>query len=210
MSLRDFVTVHDDPRAVLLDARDRFERSTHGLSNPLLGVVYAPTTTLLETLEKTATLLGGRHVIVIDSNEEHAIVAVRLLRSIEVDAVALQDGFDGWLDAVVESADEERDRTEIVTLDRIAWDLHSYLLIECGEAIVVNPSGRAECYLKEFERHGCKPLAIVDTARSTTRGTCGAAIAALTGAAYYVAGSDGRLDDETLAGRIEKLGAKLR
>lgn len=222
MSLRDFVAIHDDPRAVVLDARDRFERSTHGLSNPLVGVMYAPSSSLFETLERTATMLCGRHVIVIDSNEEHAIAAARLLRSIDVDAVALQDGFKGWLDAIVESRDEKRDDVEIVTLDRIAWDLHSYVLIESGEAIVVNPSGRPECFLREFERHACQPFAVVDTARAATRGSCGAAIAALTNCAYYVpdrSSAEGesvgfaaldRLDDGTLAVRIDRLGVRLR
>lgn len=222
MSLRDFVAIREDPRAVLLDARDRFERSTHGLSNPLVGVMYAPSSSLFETLERTATMLCGRHVIVVDSSEEHGIAAARLLRSIDVDAVALQDGFTGWLNAIVESADEKRGGVEIVTLDRIAWDLHSYILIESGEAIVVNPSGSPECFLREFERHACEPFAVVDTARATTRGSCGAAIAALTNAAYYVPdhGSTAeervgfaaldRLDDGTLTVRIDRLRMLLR
>lgn len=190
LSLSAFVTIRDDPKALILDARDPVGRRARPLINSLLPVVYAPAATLAPQLERLAALLGPRHVIVVDEREEEAADDVRLLRSIDIEAAALQNGFAGWQAAVVEAGYETQEHLEVVTLERIAYGARSYLLTENGETVVIDPSGHAECFLAELERYACAVLAIVDTEAQRECGTCGPELAAMTGA-EYVLGSVG-------------------
>jgi rhodanese-related sulfurtransferase len=186
MHLCDFIASREDPRILVLDVRRPAERQAFSLSNRFFSVVYAPHEDLCTTIVPIATLVGQRHVIVVDTREEQALTASRLLQSIEVESAVLEGGLDGWRIALVEESAEAHGDVRIVALSRVACDLRSYIALASGEAIVVNPSGCVEAFLAEFKRQRCRPIAVVDTAFHRDRRSCGPEISALTGAAYYV------------------------
>ena len=104
--LRDFIASTQDPRALVLDVRLPAEREARPLSNRFFPVIYAPRDTLAGEITELATLLGGRHVIVVDTVEARARIASRLLRELEVEAAALEGGFEGWLTGLVSLPDQ--------------------------------------------------------------------------------------------------------
>jgi hypothetical protein len=163
--LRDFVAAREDPLIVLLDARLPSERPGGELSNPYFPVLYAPRAEVLRDVMPYARLVGTRHAIIVDVREEDALAVARAMRSADVDADALENGLAGWQEALVEESCQTRGGIQIVTLARIAGGPRSYLLIEGGEAFVVNRSGSEECFLAEFERHHCSPVAAIDPDR---------------------------------------------
>ncbi|HYZ17255.1 MAG TPA: hypothetical protein VE591_12670 [Candidatus Acidoferrum sp.] len=186
MHLSDFIASRDDPRLLVLDVRQPAERSSFPLSNRFFSVVYAPRDDLRAAIVPIATLVGQRHVIVVDTYETQALAASRLLQSIEVDATVLEGGLGGWRVALVEESAEAHGEVRIIALSRVACDLTSYIALSAGEAIVVNPSGCVDAFLAEFHRHRAHPIAVVDTALDPNDRSCGAEISVLTGAPYYV------------------------
>jgi rhodanese-related sulfurtransferase len=97
MPLREFVASLADARILVLDVRPPDERAVLPLENRFFAVIYAPRADLPKTLPAVATLVGQRHVVVVDDEEARARDAADLLRSIEVDADALEDGIAGWM-----------------------------------------------------------------------------------------------------------------
>jgi hypothetical protein len=188
LRLRDFMASCDDPRILLLDVRLPAERATLPLENRFFSVITTPRVHLQRTLVSLATLVGQRHVVVVDAFESHALDAARLLRSIEVDAAALEDGLAGWMSALVEESCEDHAELRLVSLARVTSPLHSYLLLEAGEAIVVNPTGCVDVFLAEFQRRRCRPIAVIDTSRRRGRLSCGPQLCAMTGVPYYEPG----------------------
>ncbi|HTJ25531.1 MAG TPA: hypothetical protein VMA36_05125 [Candidatus Limnocylindria bacterium] len=186
LRLRDFVASREDPRILLLDVRLPVERAAVSLENRFFTVIHTPRPDVPKTLVALATLLGARHVVVVDELEAGARDAAHLLRSIEVDAAALENGLAGWVSAVVEESCEVHDALQVVSLVRVVSMLHSYILLEAGEAIVVNPSGCVDAFLAEFQRHRCRPIAVIDTEIRRQDVSCGPAICAITGVPYYV------------------------
>lgn len=186
MHLSDFIASRDDPRILVLDVRRPPERRAFPLSNRFFSVVYAPHDDLSTTIVPIATLVGQRHVIVVDTQEAEALAASRLLQAIEVDATVLEGGLGGWRIALVEESAEAHGDVRLIALSRVACDLTSYIALAAGEAIVVNPSGCIDAFWAEFRRHRCRPIAIVDTALDADHRSCGPEISALTGAPYYV------------------------
>jgi hypothetical protein len=185
MYLSDFIASRDDPRLLVLDVRNAGERQAFPLRNRFFSVIYTPRKELLATIVPLATLVGQRHVIVVDTLQVQALAASRLLQSIEVDSAVLEDGVDGWRLALVEESAEVHGEVRIVALSRVACNLRTYLVHAGGEAIVVNPSGSLEAFAAEFRRQRCRPIAIVDTTLPHQRQSCGAELCALTGARYY-------------------------
>jgi rhodanese-related sulfurtransferase len=100
ISLSELLAARDDPRLCVLDIRAPAIRASQPLENAFLPVVYAPGGELRVRLLSFAALLGNRHVVVIDDDQATAAQASRLLQSVEVEAVALEGGVEGWLDAI--------------------------------------------------------------------------------------------------------------
>lgn len=186
MHLSDFIASRDDPRILVLDVRRPPERQQFPLSNRFFSVVYAPHDDLPTRIVPIATLVGQRHVIVVDTQEAQALAASQLLQSIEVDSEVLEGGLRGWRIALVEESSEAHGDVRIIALSRVACDLTSYIALAAGEAIVVNPSGCVDAFLAEFRRHRCNAIAVVDTALDADHRSCGPELCALTGAPYYV------------------------
>jgi hypothetical protein len=186
MHLADFIASRDDPRILLLDVRRAPERQQFPLSNRFFSVVYAPHDDLPATIVPIATLVGQRHVIVVDTQEAQALAASHLLHSIEVDADVLEGGVRGWRSALVEESSEVHGDVRIIALSRVACDLTSYIALAADEAIVVNPSGCVDAFLAEFRRHHCRAIAVVETRFDSEHRSCGPELCALTAAPYYV------------------------
>jgi hypothetical protein len=186
MHLADFIASRDDPRLLVLDVRRPPERQKFPLSNRFFSVVYAPHDDLCTTIVPIATLVGQRHVIVVDTQEAQALAVSQLLQSIEVDSAVLEGGLGGWRIALVEESSELHEDVRIITLSRVACDLTSYIALAAGEAIVVNPSGCVDAFLAEFRGHRCNAIAVVETALDADHRSCGPELSALTGAPYYV------------------------
>ncbi|MGZ3518721.1 MAG: rhodanese-like domain-containing protein [Vulcanimicrobiaceae bacterium] len=184
LHLHELVASREDGRMLLLDVRLPGERAAYPIDNPFFQVIYAPRIELPQRAWAVAKLVGARHVLVVDTHESHAEVAAALLRDAEVEAKALEGGFAGWLLAVVEESVEMHAGVRVVAVRRVAADLHSYILVESGDAILVNPSGAVECFMAEFSRHHCWPVAVIDTAFRCDRRSCALDISSLTGAQY--------------------------
>lgn len=184
--LSDFIASRDDPRILVLDVRGAGERQAFPLRNRFFSVIYAPREELPASIVPLATLVGQRHVIVVDTLESQALAASRMLQSIEVDSAVLEGGLDGWRLALVEESAEVYGDVRVVALSRVSCDLRSYLVHSAGEAIVVNPSGSLDAFAAEFRRQRCRPIAVVDTTFPLDPRSCGPELCARTGARYYV------------------------
>jgi hypothetical protein len=188
VDLREFMSARDDPRLIVLDVRAPAVRSAYPLRNTLFPVLFVQHEALARDPLPIATLLGGRHVVVVDSEECGAVDAVRTLRYAEVECAALEDGVSGWSSAIVRIWSRQLGDLEIVALQRLSDSLCSYLLVRGGEAVVVDPRGRSECFIAELVRRRARAIAIVETASTQADSLCGRALAWRTGAAYYASG----------------------
>lgn len=208
LHLRELVAAREDPRMLLLDIRAVAERAELSIENPFWPVLYSPHDELPQRACAVARLAGGRHVVVVDAFEARAHAGAELLCELEVEAAALEDGVSGWSIALVEESVETHDGVQVVAMRRAAVDLHSYIVAECGDAIVVNPSGSVDCFMAEFSRHGCRPVAVVDTGAYRDARSCSRALASTTGA-EYCATESGKPPSEALRERIERSLARL-
>lgn len=96
ISLGELAAAADDPRILVLDVRTRDQRAARPLDDGAFTVVCAPPEALSSNLLRVATLVGARHVVVVDDQESGAVAAARLLRTVEVDCAALEGGLGGW------------------------------------------------------------------------------------------------------------------
>jgi hypothetical protein len=203
VSLRDLVAAADDPRLAVLDVRSPQERSARPLCNAFFPVVFAPGETLASNRFAVATLLGGRHVVAVAAEERGAAQAASLLREVEVDCRALEDGMRGWAAAIVRAWCETLDDLRVVALQRLATDRTSYLVVAAnGEALVLNPSGRVDCFVEELRRAGAAPIAVLDTLPTRDPLSCSDALCAQSGARYY--------GPDVCAGSLHRLAAAAR
>lgn len=169
MGLREFTKAREDSRLLLLDSRLPEERETQPLANPFFSVAYSPRATILHDAIHIAMIVGDRHVVVVDIDEADAARVAQTLREAGVAARPLERGLSGWQDALVEECVERRDDVEVVTLVRVSNGRRSYILIDEGEAVVVNAAGCGESFACELEEHHAKLIGTFDTAPDSLR-----------------------------------------
>ena len=124
-------------------------------------------------LLRTATIIGGRHALVVGTTEDDAGNVVRILRELDLEAAPLEGGIDGWRAAVVEECDEFQNSIEVIGLLRIAYGVRSYIMIADREAVVFDPSGSVDCFVEELEDHHCQSVTVVDSGYRRNYESCG-------------------------------------
>jgi hypothetical protein len=195
--LTDFLDARNDPRLVIVDARAPTQRAEYDLFNPFFPVVYVPHDTTERQLDHMASVLGERHVVVVDVAESDAADIARVLRRLDLWAAPLERGLAGWKAAVVEESAEPHNTVNVIRLARIGYGLHSYILIEGGEAIVLNPSGDVECFVAELGRHACRPIAVVDSAIPHSHLSCGPDLSERIATEYFASTAAGASEDSS-------------
>lgn len=182
LGLREFTHIRWDPRVLLVDARQRDPKRARPLDNPFFGWVRI---TSKAQIDRFATDISLRHLVVIHEDEECALDLDHVFKSLEIQSAALEGGECGWFDAIVEEQAQAQGDALVVTLNQIAYNQRQYLIVRGSSAIALQPSGSIAALREEARHHGARIEAVVDVARG--RGTAEQLATAL-GVRYFSAG----------------------
>lgn len=108
------------------------------------------------------------------------------LRSLGYDAVNLEGGMASWGDHYETLDVVDEPGLAVIQVARPARGCLSWIAISDGEAVVVDPLRHAAPYLEVLEAHDARTFAVIDTHAHADHISGGRALAAETGASYYL------------------------
>jgi glyoxylase-like metal-dependent hydrolase (beta-lactamase superfamily II)/rhodanese-related sulfurtransferase len=185
---------------VVLDVRNDEEAGAWKLEGRRpVTAVHVPYFDFIEDPEGAlARVPRGRELVALCAQGGSSAMVVDMLQEAGVPARNVKGGmvaYGEYLQPVRVAGETEGERFELWQFNRRGKGCLSYVVVSGGEAVVVDPSRHVERYLEFVAGRGARVVRVLDTHVHADHVSGGPALAARTGAPYFVAAGEGfRLD----------------
>ncbi|HET7815071.1 MAG TPA: hypothetical protein VFL13_11940 [Candidatus Baltobacteraceae bacterium] len=98
----------------------------------------------------------------VHEDEERALDLDHVLKTLELQSWALENGEAGWNEALIEESADTYGELVVLTLNQLACNRRQYLIVHGACAIAVQPSGSLAALREEARHYGARVEAILD------------------------------------------------